>query len=777
MKNIFFIFILFTIVKYDAQDFGVGTWREHLPYNNVVSIAKLNDVVYAATEFSMYTIDAEENIERLNKINSLSDLSINSIQSNVSENSIIVGYQSGNIDIIKNGNVINLSAIVISNLVGDKAIYNMHSEGQYTYLACGFGIVVLDVRNEEIKDTYIFGPAGTQILVNDVTTDATFVYAATENGIYKANKNSAFLSDFTMWSKDSQINNPNGNFNLIAYSSGVLRANLSVNGSNNDTLYYNDGTWNIMTSAIGNDFNSIEQKDDGIVCANSLGLAVYSDSHQLIESYSYYKGADRMRTNHIIWDGDYFWVGDKEYGASRMVNDWQMKKFTVTGPFSNDVFQMSYSNDLLWVATGRVDGTNWNSNFNKRGVYIFDQYDWQMISERNDPLMQVTDTVYDIIQVTINPNDENHVFASSFQGGVLEIQDGKVVNRFSYYNSSLQISTEHPNDAVKVAGSAFDKDGNFWIANSFVNEPLSVYTAEGNWYSFNCGSASSGVVCTDVMIDEINGYIWMAIKNVGLLVYDFNETPEDKTDDQYKLLVSGSGNGDLPSKVINTIVEDKEGEIWIGTEAGPAVIYNPSAIFSGENFDAQQILVNQDGVIQILLETENITEIVVDGGNRKWFGTDGGGLFLMSSDGTELLHDFTTDNSPLFSNTILALTMNGNTGELYVGTDKGIMGFKGEATEPADNLSDLYAYPNPVRPGYTGPIAIKGFMNESDVKITDAGGNLVYSTISTGGQVVWDGNNLEGERVKSGVYYCFAVSRASTQKGFAKASTKILFVN
>jgi hypothetical protein len=285
------------------------------------------------------------------------------------------------------------------------------------------------------------------------------------------------------------------------------------------------------------------------------------------------------------------------------------------------------------------------------------------------------------------------------------------------------------------------------------------------------------MVCTDLMVDKSYNYIWMAVKNVGLLVYDFNDTPTDNTDDQYKLIVSGEGNGDLPSKVINTIVEDKDGEIWIGTEAGPAVLYNASAIFDGGDFDVQQVLIEQDGVIQLLLETQNVIEIVVDGGDRKWFGTDGGGLFLMSADGTKLIHDFNEDNSPLFSNNILALAMNDNTGELYIGTDKGIMGYKGEATEGADNLDDLYAYPNPVRPEYTGIISIKGFIDESDVKISDASGNPVYSTVSKGGQAIWNGNNLEGERVKSGIYYCFAVSRTSSQKGFAKAATKILFIN
>ena len=777
MKKLLTILFLLSSVLLNGQDFGVGSWREHLPYNKVVSIAKVGSKTYAATEFSLYSIDEEENIERLNKINSISDLSIKIIQENKSQNALVIGYESGNIDIIKNDNVVNLSSIVISNIVGDKAIYGMHNDAQFTYLACGFGIVVLDVKKEEIKDTYIIGSGGAQLKINDITIDDTYIYAATDDGIYIANKTSPFLSDFTVWSKDNSIPNNNGEFSIIHLFNNTVYTNLLVSGVQNDTIYYYNGSWNAVTEAFGQDYYSIEDKDNDIVTANSAGLNVINSSNQIIESYSYYKGSVGIYPSQVIWDGNYFWVGDRQTGATKMLNDWVVTHYVVSGPFSNDVFQMSFLNDLLWVATGRVDGTNWNANYNKRGMYVYDQYDWDMVNEMTDPAMQITDTLFDFVQVTIDPKDENHVFASSFQGGIVEIQDKSVVSHFTFYNSSLQTSISHSGDAVKVAGSAFDKDGNFWVVNSFVNEPLSVYTEEGTWMSFNCGSASSNKVCTDIIIDKNYNYIWMAVKNVGLLVYDFNDTPLDNTDDQYKLLVSGEGNGDLPSKVINTIVEDKDGEIWIGTEAGPAVLYNASAIFGGGDFDVQQVLIEQDGVIQLLLETQNVIEIVVDGGDRKWFGTDGGGLFLMSADGTKLIHDFNEDNSPLFSNNILALAMNDNTGELYIGTDKGIMGYKGEATEGSDNLDDLYAYPNPVRPEYTGVISIKGFMDESDVKISDASGNLVYATVSKGGQAIWNGNNLQGERVKSGIYYCFAVSRTNTQKGFAKAATKILFIN
>ena len=348
-----------------------------------------------------------------------------------------------------------------------------------------------------------------------------------------------------------------------------------------------------------------------------------------------------------------------------------------------------------------------------------------------------------------------------------------MIKRHTYYNSSLQTRINQGGENVFVSGTCFDNEGNLWVCNSFVSEPLSMLTPEGEWMSFTCGSSASDKLCTDLYIDKTMGYIWMSIKDVGIVVYDNNQTPLIASDDQYKVLNSNTGQGGLPNNVVNTITEDRDGEIWIGTEQGPAVIYNVYDIFSSNDIDAQQILLNLDGSVQLLLENENISEILIDGGNRKWLASAGGGLFLMSEDGTEMIYSFNKDNSPLFSNSISSLAMNENTGELYIATAEGLMGFKAEATSPETQFSDIYAYPNPVRPEYRGNIAVKGFMEKSEVKITDASGNLVYSTVSIGGQATWSGNTLDGNRVKSGVYYVFATSQDGTQK----TKTKILVLN
>ncbi|MBC8314228.1 MAG: T9SS type A sorting domain-containing protein [Bacteroidetes bacterium] len=239
-----------------------------------------------------------------------------------------------------------------------------------------------------------------------------------------------------------------------------------------------------------------------------------------------------------------------------------------------------------------------------------------------------------------------------------------------------------------------------------------------------------------------------------------------------KKLNSTVGRGNIPGTIVFAITEDKDGEIWIGTEKGVAVFYSPENVFTGQNFDAQRILVEYGGYYQYLLENEIVTAIAVDGSNRKWIGTDRSGVFLFSEDGTQEIHHFTEDNSALFSNRITSLTINAN-GDVFMGTDKGVISYRGSATEGGEIHEDVYAFPNPVKNGYDGYIGIKGLVTNAQIRITDVGGRIVYSTKAEGGQAIWNGRNLSGKRVKSGVYLVFS----SDEKGKEKVVTKILFIN
>ena len=229
----------------------------------------------------------------------------------------------------------------------------------------------------------------------------------------------------------------------------------------------------------------------------------------------------------------------------------------------------------------------------------------------------------------------------------------------------------------------------------------------------------------------------------------------------------------LPDKNVYVIVSDLNGDIWVGTKKGICVFYSPSDVFSGYNFDAQQIIVEDNGFGQYLLESEEVSSIAIDGGNRKWIGTLNAGLYLLSEDGRSTIYHFTTDNSPLISNTILDLSINNSTSEIYIATDKGLMTFRNDATSSSITQSDLKIFPNPVREGYNGYISISGLVTDSEIKITDISGNLIFETRSNGGMAVWNGADKNNDRVGTGVYLIFS----SDKTGREKTVGKILFVN
>ena len=297
---------------------------------------------------------------------------------------------------------------------------------------------------------------------------------------------------------------------------------------------------------------------------------------------------------------------------------------------------------------------------------------------------------------------------------------------------------------------------------------------DNTWKAFDfSGYVSANQAESDIVIDQSN-QIWMILpRGNGLLVFNDNGNI-DNTSYEIMPISNATGHGALASNYIYSIAVDQGGEIWVGTDAGVSVFYNPGNVFTGSNYDSQQILVNEGGFIQPLLASEIVSAIAVDGANRKWIGTQNSGVYLMSADGTEQLLNFNTDNSPLFSNTINSIAINQQTGEVFFGTDQGIESYKGTATNGGPTFSDtITVYPNPVPSGYNGTIAVKGLAQNSDIKITDVSGTLVYSTTAEGGQAIWNGKNFAGDRAQTGVYLVFCAS----SDGSKRLVAKILFIN
>ena len=311
----------------------------------------------------------------------------------------------------------------------------------------------------------------------------------------------------------------------------------------------------------------------------------------------------------------------------------------------------------------------------------------------------------------------------------------------------------------------FDQDGNLWGANSQVQNPLFVRRNDGSWDSYSIENVNTNNFhLGDLIIDNENQKWFIVGSSQGVVVW---------RDGQSKLLTNIPGSGNLPSNTVSCLASDLNGDVWVGTNQGVAVFYSPENIFSSNNYDSEQILIEVGDYVEYLLGSEAVTSIAVDPANRKWLGTETDGVYLVSENGDKIINHFNVNNSPIFSNKIIDIEIDNESGEVFISTGKGVISYKGFATTPKENHQNVLVYPNPVEPNYNGLIGIKGLVQNANFKITDINGNLVFSSKANGGQGVWDGTNSYGERVGSGVYLIFSTNALGTETNVAK----ILFIN
>ena len=376
----------------------------------------------------------------------------------------------------------------------------------------------------------------------------------------------------------------------------------------------------------------------------------------------------------------------------------------------------------------------------------------------------------DVLCVAADPADGNHAFLGTWGYGVLEFDNNELKKVYTPENSSLQYITGYGFGYVRIGGLAFDQYKNLWVTNSGVTNILSVRKPTGEWKSYNLAALGNTPDVGGIVIDHDNQK-WMHCRDLGLFVFNDNNTLDNTADDKMRKLTSATGNGKLIGTAVTCMVVDRNGELWLGSDQGVSRIISPGNVFTGGNYDAEVVQVEEGGYLHDLLGTELITAMAINGNNEKWIGTEKAGVFLMSADGgKEILH-FTETNSPLLSNTIQSIKISSN-GAVYFGTSKGIVSYQDYKVEARQTLDSLFIYPNPVRPGYQGPIFISNLITDSNIKITDVSGALVWETQAQGGQVIWDGNNLEGRKVNTGVYLVFVTN----PDGSMKTTGKILFV-
>jgi len=751
IRIVFYSLLFIAVQRFSHAQIPMGTWRLFTPNSDARDIAKLGEKVYVAFENGLFEYDIETGENFLwTAANYLSDVGLTSLCLEPETNTLVIGYSSGNIDLIKNNVIFNLPALVIANITGNKRINSMTADDGFVYISCGIGIMKINAERREVADTYFPFTTTTQIL--DVAFHGDTIFALSSNGIRFANKNNPALADFSQW--QIYANTPQhaaGSFrNLILFDNEMwLHYKTPISSYSTDTLYRRvDGVFEVVPEFLNNEIHDIRTQGGNFFLSADAKLAEYNTDMQLVELiYQYDEGAQIAPNGALKVGLDYF-IADKNFGLVKARNSFGHQKLSFSGPFRNSYFAVDNKDGFLLVAGGGLTGAN--QSYNISGVYMFRDEQWSFINTTNTPSMTV-DT-WDAISVSIDPNDSNHFAFGTYSGRPLfEVINGQTVN--AYYdgtNSPLEMTTLG-NSAYAVAKLLFDNESNLWIGQSYANMPLKVKTADGVFLEFDLGSDPKAKVIKDLTVD-FNGYKWLATQGGGLVIFDDNGTLLDLSDDRFRVLKEGPGLGNLPSNHITSLCVDFNGDVWIGTDKGLVVFYNSTRIFNEGNVDAQPILIEFEQEIERLLGSTTITKIVLDGGNRKWVATESAGVILFSGDGREEVYNFNTSNSLLISNFVRDIAINELTGEVFFVTENGLQSYRSDATLSDFEYSDVQVFPNPFRPDFSGVVSIQGIAYDSEVRVTDVAGNLVFKTISNGGTTTWNGETLRGERAASGVY-------------------------
>jgi TSS9, PorZ, N-terminal beta-propeller domain/Two component regulator propeller len=756
MRRISIIQIFLLLYLYSTGQTPVGSWSDHLVYNTANCLSIGIKHVYASTGSSIIAYNKEfAELKKMSRITGLTETGISTISFSKENNALIVGYKSTNIDLLIDNTIYNLPDISRKYIPGKKEINRILTQDKYAYLACSFGIVVIDISKKEIYDTWKPGTGTDNTEVWDIAFGNGKIYAATGKGVYSAELTNQGLAYFGNWNQITSLPVPDGKYTSVIFAGTKLYVNWYNPFGAEDAVYAIDEISTLLPDLSGVKNRSFDPAPDGFTVSSSNSVK-YCDINGSVQStISTYGWSTPNISQAIIENGD-IWIADINSGLIQGKNMTAFLALALPGPISNNAYSITSYNGKTVISGGGGD-VSWNNQWRPLEISRHENNQWSNLTSA---------TIKDAMRALIDPNNSNHMFVSTWGGGLLEYENDILIKQYTELNSPLQtIIPGRP--YVRICGLAMDKSNNLWITQSGVPNTIKVLKPDGSWI-LNPITIDLYTV-GDIIITK-TGHKWIILpRGYGLFVLDDNNTPENFSDDKSKKLIIKDSENKIISNVYS-IAEDLDGNIWVGTDQGPLIYYNPEKVFD-DDLPAYKIKIpRNDGtdLADYMLGTELITSIAVDGANRKWLGTYSSGAYLLSSDGTTLMKNYNELNSPILSNSIVSLAVDNLSGDIWLGTSKGIQSVRGDATVGEEIFSNVYTFPNPVREDFSGNVTITGLIRDTQIRITDISGNLVYNTVSDGGQATWDLKTYNGKRVTTGVYLVFCASNDGTQSTVTK---------
>lgn len=738
-------------------------WKGYFSYKEIVDVTEGNNKIYAATENSLFYKDLIlGDINQVNSINGFKPEAITCVYHSTDYNVTIAGNSNGLILAVKgNGDIVTKVDIIEEVPVppNKKRVNHLYEYNNKLYISTDYGISVLNLQTLEFEVTYFIGTSGEEVEVLQTTVFNNEIYAVTRNnGIRKGDLNNPFLYDFNQWQTFD-----NG------FWTGIVTFNnqLVAQNSNARTYRYNGSNFVEILNTIQN-ASKFKATDDYIIITTPNHVFVLNSSFLQQAHITNIPDFNVTFTAATVVN-DNLCIGTAKFGVftSQITNLSSYENITPNGPDRNYIFRVKSAPNKLWAVYGSYT-LSYNPVINDYGISYFQNGTGWFSYPIGDLLGAKC-----FSDIGVNPNNPNQVYFSSYNSGVLKLEGESTFTLFNHTNTGTNGLEQIPansttniyDGSIRTNSPTFDKDGNLWLTSAFVTKGLKVLRSNGQWQSYDFANVleQAQVARFAPLAIDRNGTKWLPTRNDGILA--FNDNLNNKS------IVIDDTTG-LPTTIVQSVAIDNNNQVWIGTMQGLRIISSANRFLSETELTATNIVIQEGDLAQELFYQQPIIDIAVDGANRKWVSIADGGVFLVSPNGQQTIYRFDKTNSPLPSNNVNDIEINGTTGEVYFATDKGMVSFLGTSTKPSDDLQNVFIYPNPVRPEFVGTIKVSGLMDKCNVKITDIEGNLVHETTSAGGTIEWDGRAFGKHKVASGVYMVFV----ATEDGLETTVKKVMVI-
>jgi ligand-binding sensor domain-containing protein len=745
-------------------------WNTHLAYHEATGVAETNERVYVLANGSLYSYGKENaEIRILSKQTGLSDNDIRLIKYNPDNQTLLIVYQNGNIDLLDKDGIRNMPDLKNNLNIQSKTINDIYLHGGYAYMAAEFGVLVVNTNKKEVQDTYKTANARSVCILNDS------IYVATQNGLIQAHLKSNLL-DMNNWEDKRLHTTEFAEDEIKRMCHFQHKLFFCVPGKG--VFYEENGEIIALDRQIYID--NITVQNEELLTYTAIDLRIYRTT----EDDLYVHISEGINDVVSLKNDGKYWVASGVNGLIGMEKggDYIFTKIvsdiSINSPKRNYNSFMTIQNNKKLLITG---GDRTYDRLRRPGtLMIYENDKWYNFDEsiaNREISKRIGFNSLDYMGVAVDPDDENHYFIATYGEGVIELKDNEFVKLHHTDNSTLRSAVTHMEngqekqspDYVRTGSVCFDKNKNLWVTNCLVNNVIHVMNPRGEWVALYYPEIRNADRIDKILIRS-NGHKWVNVPDEGIFVFDDNGTPEDSSDDRYNYFrtfrdaQSSTGAGIGASQYLS-MAEDRSGTMWIGTNIGLLKCSSPSQAPTDPTLSCSRPV--RDGEAYFLFG-ESVTAIAVDADNQKWVGTATQGVFLINEDGSETIHNFKTDNSPLLSNTIKSIAVNQETGEVFFGTDNGLVSYNSGVKSGAAPFSDVYAFPNPVRPEYNDKVTITGLTNQANVKITDINGNLIFQGRAVGNQIVWNCRNSTGSRVATGVYLVLATTSDASESVVTK---------